>query len=141
MKEQRVYMIDTTFDDLDIPKFDDKRTNNIFMEISEKQGNVYSLGGFTKAFNRGEINSNTDIIRIIYKPNKMKDKYLFTAYCYYEWDRKTDLQDCQTMILFYSNRVVAILTDKENSKKQTMTYEEFAKDFAHINLYDIEIDY
>lgn len=65
MKEQRVYMIDTTFDDLDIPKFDDKRTNKIFMEISEKQGNVYSLGGFTKAFNRGEINSNTDIIRII----------------------------------------------------------------------------
>ena len=33
-------------------------------DISEKQGNVYSLGGFTKAFNRGEIN-NTDIIRII----------------------------------------------------------------------------
>ena len=65
MKEQRVYMIDTTFDNLDIPKFDDKRTNKIFMEISEKQGNVYSLGGFTKAFNRGEINSNTDIIRII----------------------------------------------------------------------------
>ena len=71
----------------------------------------------------------------------MKDKYLFTAYCYYEWDKKTDLEDCQTMILFYSNCVVAILTDKENSKKQTMTYEEFAKEFAHINLYDIEIDY
>ena len=35
-KEQRVYMIDTTFDDLDIPKFDDKRTDKIFMEISEK---------------------------------------------------------------------------------------------------------
>ena len=65
MKEQRVYMIDTTFDDLDIPKFDEKRTYKIFMEISEQQGNVYSLGGFTKAFNRGEINSNTDIIRII----------------------------------------------------------------------------
>ena len=64
MKEQRVYMIDTTFDDLDIPKFDDKRTDKIFMDISEKQDNVYSLGGFTKAFNRGEI-SNTDIIRII----------------------------------------------------------------------------
>jgi len=59
MKEQRVYMIDTTFNDLDIP------TDKIFMEISEKQGNVYSLGGFTKAFNNGEINSNTDIIRII----------------------------------------------------------------------------
>ena len=59
MKEQRVYMIDTTFDDLDIP------TDKIFMEISEKQGNVYSLEGFTKAFNNGEINSNTDIIRII----------------------------------------------------------------------------
>ena len=64
-KEQRVYMIDTTFDDLDIPKFDEKRTDKIFMDISEKQGNVYSLGGFTKAINRGEINSNTDIIRII----------------------------------------------------------------------------
>ena len=59
MKEQRVYMIDTTFNDLDIP------TDKIFMEISEKQGNVYSLEGFTKAFNNGEINSNTDIIRII----------------------------------------------------------------------------
>ena len=62
MKEQRVYMID--IDDLDIPKFD-KITDKIFMEISEKQGNVYSLGGFTKAFNGEEINSNTDIIRII----------------------------------------------------------------------------
>ena len=59
MKEQRVYMIDTTFNDLDIS------TDKIFMEISEKQGNVYSLEGFTKAFNNGEINSNTDIIRII----------------------------------------------------------------------------
>ena len=65
MEEKKVYMIDTTFDDLDIPKFVQKRTDKIFMEISEKQGNVYSLGGFTKAFNRGEINSNTDIIRII----------------------------------------------------------------------------
>ena len=43
MKEQKVYIIDTTFDDLDIPKFDDKRTDKIFMDISEKQGNVYSL--------------------------------------------------------------------------------------------------
>tara|TARA_R100000081_G_C4637573_1_gene76226 strand:+ start:313 stop:492 length:180 start_codon:yes stop_codon:yes gene_type:complete len=59
MKEQRVYIINTTINDLDIP------TDKIFMDISEKQGNVYSLGGFTKAFNRGEINSHTDIIRII----------------------------------------------------------------------------
>ena len=70
----------------------------------------------------------------------MKEKYLLTAYCYYEWDKKTDLQDCQTMILFYSNRVVIILTDEENSKKQTMTYEEFAKEFQGITIYDIETD-
>ena len=63
MEEKRVYMIDTSYDDLDIPRFDSNRSDNIF--IAEKQGNVYSLGGFTKAFNRGEINSNTDIIRII----------------------------------------------------------------------------
>jgi hypothetical protein len=63
--EKRVYIIDTSYEDLDIPKFDRNRSDNIFMDIAEKQGNVYSLGGFTKAFNRGEINSNTDIIRII----------------------------------------------------------------------------
>ncbi len=65
MKEKRVYIIDTSYEDLNIPRFDTNRSDNIFMDIAEKQGNVYSLGGFTKAFNRGEINSNTDIIRII----------------------------------------------------------------------------
>ena len=76
-KEQRVYIIDTTFISIDdIRKTNDeigfvnlfdgkKRTDKIFMEISEKQGNVYSLGGFTKAFNGGEINPHSDIIRFI----------------------------------------------------------------------------
>tara|TARA_Y100000033_G_scaffold29070_1_gene27671 strand:+ start:273 stop:479 length:207 start_codon:yes stop_codon:yes gene_type:complete len=63
-KEQRVYMIDTTKVKASI-LFRANKTDKIFMEIAEKQGNVYSLGGFTKAFNREEINSNTDIIRII----------------------------------------------------------------------------
>ena len=63
--EQQVYIIDTSYDDLNIPKWDKNRTDKIFMDIAEKQGNVYSLGGFTKAFNRGQIYPNTDIIRII----------------------------------------------------------------------------
>ena len=40
MEEKRVYMIDTSYDDLDIPRFDSNRSDNIFMDIAKKQGNV-----------------------------------------------------------------------------------------------------
>ena len=58
--EKKVYVIDTTEYTGGI-----QNTLDRFMDIAEEQGTVYSINGFTKAFNRGEINSNTDIIRII----------------------------------------------------------------------------
>ena len=42
-----------------------KEQTKFLWKYLKNKANVYSLGGFTKAFNRGEINSNTDIIRII----------------------------------------------------------------------------
>lgn len=36
-----------------------------FIEIAEEQGLVYTLNGFTQAFNNENINSSTDIIRFI----------------------------------------------------------------------------
>jgi len=63
--EQKVYIIDISYDDFEIPDFKERGSLEEFMDIAERQGNVYSINGFSKAFNRGEINSNTDIIRII----------------------------------------------------------------------------
>jgi len=36
-----------------------------FMTEAERQGNVYSVEGFEKAFNDMEINTFTDVIKII----------------------------------------------------------------------------
>lgn len=40
-------------------------TNDEFLELAENQGRVYSLGGFSEAFNSEEINTANDIIRFI----------------------------------------------------------------------------
>jgi|TARA_R110002051_G_scaffold222223_3_gene285848 hypothetical protein len=63
--EQKVYIIDVSFDDFEIPDLKGSGSLEEFMDIAEEQGTVYSINGFTKAFNEGRINSNTDIIRII----------------------------------------------------------------------------
>jgi hypothetical protein len=55
--EPRVYIIDTSYA---IPIADED-----FMTLAEKLGRVYTLPGFQKAFNKEEINTSTDIIRII----------------------------------------------------------------------------
>ena len=73
------------------------------------------------------------------------NKYLYTAYTLYKWDCETEDEfsekhnDCQTMVIFYTDKVVLILTDE--TKTKTMTYEEFEKNLSHCNFYDIEIDY
>jgi len=58
--ETRVYVVDTT-------KYDKALMwgNETFMRVAEKEGTVYSLQGFQKAFNSEEINSYIDVIRII----------------------------------------------------------------------------
>jgi len=43
-------------------------TNEEFQFEAEEQGRVYTLDGFTKAFNSEDINSNTDVIRFIEVP-------------------------------------------------------------------------
>ena len=61
--ETRVYVLDTT-------KYDKSLMwgNETFMRVAEKEGSVYSLQGFQKAFNLEEINSSIDVIRIINVP-------------------------------------------------------------------------
>ena len=63
--EQKVYIIDISYDDFEMPDFKERDSLEEFMDIAERQRGVYSINGFAKAFNKGEINSNTDIIRII----------------------------------------------------------------------------
>ena len=60
--EAKVYVIDTTQEVKNDNYINDL---NSFMNISEKQGNVYSLQGFQNAFNNEEINSSTDLIKFI----------------------------------------------------------------------------
>ena len=60
--ETKVYVVDTTQEIKDDNYFADI---NSFMNVSEKQGNVYSLQGFQNAFNNEIINSNTDLIKLI----------------------------------------------------------------------------
>ena len=40
-------------------------TDEIFMELAEQRGTVYSLKGFELAFNYEELNTSTDMIRFI----------------------------------------------------------------------------
>lgn len=65
--ELRVYIIDTNderVDDIDILELTDEE----FMFEAEEQGRIYTLEGFTEAFNLEEINSSLDVIRIIQVP-------------------------------------------------------------------------
>lgn len=64
--ETRVYIINV--EDFEFhnhpPSWDDEK----FMVEAEKQGSVYSLEGFQKAFNSQDVNTVVDIIRFINVP-------------------------------------------------------------------------
>ena len=61
MKELRVYVVDinTVEEQIDLV------TDEVFMELAEQRGTVYSLKGFELAFNYEELNTSTDMIRFI----------------------------------------------------------------------------
>lgn len=61
MKELRVYVVDIDI----VEEQTGLITNEIFMDLAEKQGTVYSLKGFELAFNYQELNTATDMIRFI----------------------------------------------------------------------------
>ena len=65
MKEVKVYLIN--LDDWKVEDMDNllELTDEEFMNESERQGKVYSLKGFQKAFNLEEVNITTDQMRII----------------------------------------------------------------------------
>jgi len=70
------------------------------------------------------------------------ENYLYTAYTLYKWECETEdefcekYNDCQSMINFYKDKVVIILTDE--TKTKNMNYKEFAKEFSYNNFYDLE---
>lgn len=63
MKEMRVYVIDTNHvnDHIYMSEISDE----LFMDIAEKQGGVYTLKNFEHAFNDEELNIHVDYIRFI----------------------------------------------------------------------------
>jgi len=60
-KETRVYALELTI--LDVSA--DDLSDDDYIEECEKQGGIYSLARFEKAFNQEEISSNTFWIKII----------------------------------------------------------------------------
>jgi hypothetical protein len=65
--ETRVYVVDlgdARVDDVDVQGLTDEE----FQFEAEEQGRVYTLDGFSEAFNFEDINSNTDVIRFIEVP-------------------------------------------------------------------------
>ena len=62
-KETRVYVIN--IDELDTDELNKRTTDSEWMDISERQGKVYTLIEFQKAFNDSTVNTATDMIRII----------------------------------------------------------------------------
>lgn len=61
--EIRVYVLDTQ--DISIDKGFEELTEEEWIEQCERQGRVYSLQGFAKAFNEEEINTSIDVVKII----------------------------------------------------------------------------
>ena len=58
--EIRVYVVDSE-EDAYCPKMNDE----LFMQLAEEGGRVYTLPTFQEAFNSGDVNTFTDIIRFI----------------------------------------------------------------------------
>ena len=63
--ETRVYVIDTF--NLETRDWN-KLTDDEFISIAEEEGNVYTLEGFTEAFNLADVNGEIDKIRFISVP-------------------------------------------------------------------------
>lgn len=61
--ETRVYVLDTQ--DLSINKFFGELTEEEWIAECERQGRVYSLRGFERAFNEEEISTATDVVKFI----------------------------------------------------------------------------
>lgn len=57
--ETRVYVVDATEHNTST------LSDEMFMTLAEGLGTVYSLTGFQEAFNYGDVNTFTDIVRII----------------------------------------------------------------------------
>jgi hypothetical protein len=62
-KEIRVYLLNCQ--DISIDKGFEEMTLEEWINESERQGRVYSLEGFQRAFNEEELNTSVDLIRII----------------------------------------------------------------------------
>jgi len=61
MKELRVYVVDIDT----VEEQTGLVTDEVFMQLAEQRGTVYSLKGFELAFNYEELNTSTDMIRFI----------------------------------------------------------------------------
>ena len=61
--ETRVYALDTQ--DISIDKGFEELSEEEWITECERQGRVYTLQGFQRAFNNEEVNTNVDIIRFI----------------------------------------------------------------------------
>lgn len=63
MKEMRVYVIDTNH--VNTHMYMGEISDELFIEIAEKQDGVYTLKNFENAFNIEELNTHVDYIRFI----------------------------------------------------------------------------
>jgi len=61
--ELRFYVLNT--EDISSGKSFKEITENEWIEECERQGRVYSTEGFQRAFNEEEINTNTDVLKIL----------------------------------------------------------------------------
>ena len=61
MKELRAYVVNVDV----IENYAGFVTDDIFIELAEKQGSVYTLKGFEIAFNYQELNPSTDMVKFI----------------------------------------------------------------------------
>lgn len=61
MKELRFYLANPEYTNLDLESCSDE----LFINASEKQGTVFSINGFNKAFNDGDISTSIHFLRIM----------------------------------------------------------------------------
>ena len=62
-------------------------------------------------------------------------KHLFNGYTFLNED-----DDAQTMLVFYTDKVVVVDTD-DIKESITISYNEFVKQFAHHNIWDVDNEY
>ena len=65
-KEWLIYVLDINEEVHNYSKAISEMNDEEFTKEAELRGSVYSLMGFQQAFNNEEINSNIDLIRILY---------------------------------------------------------------------------